>query len=135
MISQIRFAWKAKGNDKNIMFNNNKYNKITIEYLRCFEFFYLSFILDVIERVESHILSIDAYHKHLENFSEYKKFKTVIEKISKINKDINLQIQNLEDHLVILIQDIRDLNIKNTDLDEVERIARNMRDNASNINY
>ncbi len=62
MINQVGFAQKARGNHKNILFNNNKNNKITKEYLKKIEYFNLYFMLHIIENIEIHVLTIRLYH-------------------------------------------------------------------------
>ena len=116
----MRFAWKAKGTNKNNFFNDNKYNIITREYLKCFETFYLITLLDVIDKLENHHLSIIAYMKHLQEFSNYINYHKKIDIIKKKNKKINTEIAKIEDEFVDLLNDIKDMNLRLMEYDKAK---------------
>ena len=98
-INQIRFAWKAKGNDKNVIFNNNKFNKITKEYLKCYEMYYLNFIIEItINKIQlqthdwtgnqsifREITSMNWIGNYSKNKKTQRKFKKLADKAAKYN--------------------------------------------------
>jgi hypothetical protein len=124
---QMRFAWKAKLYDSNIAFNDNKYNAINSNLLRCNEHFYLDFVLDIINKLENDILLCQTFGVYLQKYSRIKKFEDVIRITSEKNRLINFAISEMEEKILMLIADIREINIYSIELDEEELLQRNMK--------
>jgi hypothetical protein len=117
-LHQMRFALKAKRYDSNIAFNDNKYNAVDYNLIKCMEHYYLDFLLDIISRLEEDILMIQSFGVFLQNYSRFKKFEEAIRTISDKNRHINLAISQMEEKILLLIQDIREINVYNVELDD-----------------
>jgi hypothetical protein len=115
---QMRFALKAKRYDRNIAFNDNKYNAINQSLIKCMELFYLDLCLDLINKLENDILKCQDFGIYLQNYSKIKKFEEAIQKMFEKNKLINYAISEMEEKILSLIDDIKEMNAYNQELDE-----------------
>lgn len=116
----MELALLAKGTGNQYLFDDNLYKEIEEKHLKCFNFNYLNFFLNLSESLENDVLAVERFHKHLKGYEVQNNFEEKIEEIKEKNERSYEDVADLENRFMIIYDELNEIKKIQENLSELD---------------